>query len=56
MSPIPQTSFLAGTFFAVSYSKRAPALGMLVDIETTGVPHLVRFLGPGKNRTMLNSY
>ena len=27
MSPIPQTSFLVGTFFAVSYSK--PALGVV---------------------------
>ena len=25
MSPIPQTSFLVGTFFAVSYSKTALA-------------------------------
>ena len=25
MSPIPQTSFLVGTFFAVSYSKPAQA-------------------------------
>ena len=27
MSPTPQTSFLVGTFFAVSYSK--PALGVV---------------------------
>ena len=48
--------------FVSSISYRPPDLSLLkefpknVSFSNTGGPRLVRFSGPGKNRTMQNSY
>ena len=52
---IPFVSLL-NIFFPRKLRKFEFRLNIWVEISNTGGPHLVRFLGSGKNRTMRNSY
>jgi hypothetical protein len=53
MSPIPQISFLVGTFFAVSYSK--PALAPIIQVSKSenSVSDLASVLSKWPNITVL---